>query len=96
MLFRSAQSGLCAAAASIATFAVNVSLTWTGLLAGLLTPGVGVGHLDLTGAEAGFFAPLSFTNGTIQLTNGTEAGSGVIDWYISYLPLNEDGLVVAA
>jgi len=89
-------SDLCAAAASIATVAVNVLLTWTGLLAGLLTPGVGVGHLDLTGAEGGFAAPLTMTAGTIRLINATDAVSGVIDWYIVYLPFADATVITAA
>jgi len=80
-----AQTFLCAAAASIAADAVNTLYTWTGLLAGLLTPGVGIGHLDLTGAEAGFTSPLTFTPGLIQLTGAVDALAGVVDWYLAYV-----------
>jgi len=89
-------SGLCAAAASIAALPVSTLLRWTGLLAGLLTPGVGLGHLDLTGAEAGFASPLVFGAGTVRLTNATSAVSGIIDWYITYLPLVDTTVVTAA
>jgi hypothetical protein len=87
---------LCAAAAAINAIAVNVLFTWTGLLAGLLTPGVGVGHLDLTGAEAGFTAPLTFVPGVIALTNATDAVTGVIDWFITYTPVAPGGVIVAS
>jgi len=92
-----AQTFLSAAAADIDTDAVNILYTWDGLLAGLLTPGVGIGHLDLTGAEAGFVSPITLVSGVIALTD-TTAGAvtgGLIDWYISYLPLNDTGLIVA-
>lgn len=79
------QTTICTAAASIAADAVNTLYTWTGLIAGLLTPGVGIGHLDLTGAEAGFANPLTFTAGTIELIGAVAAVSGVIDWYLCYI-----------
>lgn len=91
-----AQTVLCAAAASIDGDAVNTLYTWTGLIAGLLTPGVGIGHLDLTGAEAGFAHPITFTPGVIALTNAVDALSGVIDWYIVYLPMLSTGIITAA
>jgi len=86
-------TGLCAAAASIATLGVGTLFTWTGLLAGLLTPNVGLGHLDLTAAEAGFASPITLGTGSIRLTNAVSAVSGIIDWYIAYMPLRSDGVV---
>ena len=93
-----AQTGLCAAAADIDADAINTLYTWTGLLAGLLTPCVGIGHLDLTAAQAGFALPLTFTSGVIALTDATGVAvtGGLIDWYITYLPINTAGLIVAA
>lgn len=89
-------TALCDAAASIAADAVNTLYTWTGLLAGLLTPGVGIGHLDLTGAEAGFVSPLTLTAGVISLVNAVTAVSGVIDWYIAYLPFADATVITPA
>lgn len=89
-------TALCAAAASIAADAVNTLYTWTGLLAGLLTPGVGIGHLDLTGAEAGFASPIAMTAGVISLVNAVDALAGVIDWYITYLPMADTTIITAA
>ena len=89
-------TALCAAAASIAADAVNTLYTWTGLLAGLLTPGVGIGHLDLTGAEAGFANPITMTPGVISLVNAIDALSGVIDWYIAYIPMLDASVITAA
>ena len=91
-----ALTALCAAAAAINLDAVNTLYTWTGLLAGLLTPGVGIGHLDLTGAEAGFNSPITLTAGVISLVNGVTAVSGVIDWYVAYLPLLDASVITPA
>lgn len=87
---------MCAASAALNDTAQNVCLCWDGTLAGTIVVGVGVGHLDLTGTEAGFASPITCTPGTIHLTNATGMTSGVVDWYISYLPLTADGLIVAA
>lgn len=93
-----AQSDLSGPAADIDTFAVNTVFGWTGLIAGLLTPGVGIGHLDLTVAQANFLAPLTLWSGTIIVTDATAAAvtGGLVDWYISYIPFNAAGLIVAA
>ena len=91
-----ALTALCAAAASIANDAVNTLYTWTGLLAGLLTPGVGIGHLDLTGAEAGFASPITLTAGVISLVNAVDSVAGVIDWYITYLPFADATIITPA
>lgn len=88
-------SDLCAAAADISTLPAETLFTWTGLLAGLLTPCVGLGHLDLTGAEAGFVSPLTIVPGTINLINAVGGTTGVIDWYITYLPIGATSLIVA-
>ena len=76
--------------------AQNVCLQWAGTLAAAMVVGVGVGHLDLTGTEAGFASPITVTSGVIGLLVATGVTTGVVDWYISYLPLNADGLIVAA
>ena len=93
-----AQSDLSAAAADIDTDAINTLYTWTGLIAGLLTPCVGIGHLDLTGAQAMFTSPITLVPGTIIVTDATAVAvtGGLIDWYITYLPLLDAGLIVAA
>ena len=93
-----AQSDLCAAAADIDTDAINTVYGWTGLIAGLLTPGVGIGHLDLTAAQANFLCPLTVHTGTIIVTDATAAAvtGGLIDWYITYIPFLATGLIVAA
>ncbi len=81
-----AQVPLCAAAASIATDVAGTIYTWTGLVAGQLTPGGALGMSDVNGNSdwAGGFIVL--TAGAIQLTNAVDALAGVIDWYIMYLP----------
>ena len=83
------------AAASIANDAVNTMYQYSGLLAGLLTPGVGIGHLSCD-AELGFIDPITLCAGVISLVNGVDAVSGVIDWYIMYLPMADGTVIVAA
>jgi len=87
---------MCAASAALANTADNVCLQWGGTLAAAIVVGVGVGHLDLTGTEGGFASPITCTPGTIHLTNAVGMTTGVVDWYISYLPLTDDSLIVAA
>ena len=93
-----AQTEMCDSAADIDTDAINTLYTYTGLLAGLLTPCVGIGHLDLTGDQASFAHPITVTSGVIAVTDATGVAvtGGLIDWYITYLPLNALGLIVAA
>ena len=81
-----AQVGLCAAAASIATDVAGTIYTWTGLIAGQLTPGavLGISDVNANADWAGGF--ITLTAGIIQLTNAVDALAGVIDWYIMYLP----------
>ena len=91
-----AQTNMSAISAAINTVAQNICIGWDGALLGVPTVGAGIGHLDLTGAEAGFASPITCTSGTIRLVAAVGGTTGVIDWYISYLPLNADGLIVAA
>jgi len=93
-----AQTELADSAADIDLDAVNTLYTWTGLLAGLLTPCVGIGHMDLTGAQASIPTPIVLHSGVIAVTDVTAAAvtGGLLDWYIVYVPLMADGLIVAA
>lgn len=92
------QTELSDSAADIDTFAVNTLFTYTGLLAGLLTPCVGIGHLDLTGAQASIPTPIILNSGVIAILDATAAAvtGGLIDWYITYVPVMAAGLIVAA
>ncbi len=82
------------AAASIAADAVNTMYTYSGLLAGQLIPGPGIGHLACD-ADIGFINPITLCAGVISLVNAVNAVSGVIDWFICYLPF-ADGTVITA
>ena len=84
--------------ANIDTDAINTLYTWTGLLAGLLTPCVGIGHMDLSGAQASIPTPIILTSGVIAVTDATGVAvtGGLIDWYITYVPVMAAGLIVAA
>ena len=90
------QVPLCGAAASIATDAAGTIYTWNGLLAGQLTPGAVLGMSDpnANATWAGGFTTL--VAGVIQLTNAVDAVSGVIDWYVMYLPQVAGSLITAA
>ncbi len=78
---------LCAAAATIATDAAGTIYTWNGLLAGQLTPGAALGMSDpnANATWAGGF--LTLAAGVIDLDVAVDAVSGVIDWYVMYLPI---------
>ncbi len=90
-----ALTALAAAAASIANDAVNSMYTWSGLLAGQITVGPGIGHLACD-ADIGFINPITLCAGVISLVNAVSALSGVIDWYACYLPMADGTLIVAA
>lgn len=91
-----AQIPLCAAAASIAGDLAGTIYTWTGLLGGQLTPGavLGISDVNANSDWAGGFVTL--TAGVIQLTNAVDALSGVIDWYVVYLPQVAGSIITAA
>jgi len=84
---------LCLAAASIALDAAGTVYTWNGLLNGQLTPFDALGIADTTITWAGGF--LTLPAGVIHLVNGTDANSGVIDWYVLYLPQVAVSLITA-
>ena len=78
-----------------AAWAINTLLMWNGLLATALVASIGIGH-GATGVEtfAGF---LTFVPGVIRITNGGVLdGTGMVDWYISYVVCDPTSLIVAA
>ncbi len=80
-----AQVPLCLAAASIALDAAGTIYTWDGLLGGQLGPGAALGASDALATWAGGF--LTLVAGEIEITGAVDAVSGVIDWYLMYLPI---------
>ena len=80
-----AQVPLCAAAASIATDAVGTVYTYPlGTIAAVLAPSPAIGMADTaaTGWTGDYTLLLA---GIIAITNAV-ASTGVIDWYIAYIP----------
>jgi len=89
------QVPLCAAAASIAADAAGTIYTWTGLLAGQLTPGGALGMSDVNANSDWAGGVITLTAGAIELTNAVDAVSGVIDWYVLYLPQVTGSLITS-
>lgn len=87
-----AMTPLCAAAASIATDAVGTVYTYPlGTTAAVLAPTAALGYADT--AESGWTGDLSIlVAGIIAVTNAV-ASTGVIDWYIAYIPCTEASVV---
>lgn len=85
---------LCTVAVDISTDAVNTIYTWSGLIGGVLTPSIQIGAADLAATAQWSGGMLILVGGIIRITNAV-ASTGIIDWYISYLPL-QDGTIVTA
>ena len=85
---------LCAVtAASITTDAVGTFYTWNGLIAGVLTPGAVLGAQDMAAANTWGGALLVLTDGVINIDNAGGASTGIIDWYIRYMPMTPNAVV---
>lgn len=84
---------LCAAAASIATDAVNTLYVWDGTALGILAPAANLGVVD-AGEATWAAGPVILVAGVIRITNAV-ASTGIIDWYISYLPLADTTIIIA-
>lgn len=94
-----AQTPLCAAHATMINDPAGTIYYWSGLQAGLLVDNAAIaatsdeGWLDLTTTPwDGNY--ILVCPGVIAVTNAV-AGTGIIDWYISYLPLLDAGIVTA-
>jgi len=85
---------LCLAAAAINADAAGTIYTWDGLLGGQLAPGAALGASDALATWAGGFITLAA--GVIDLDVAVDAVSGVIDWYVMYLPIAAGAVITAA
>lgn len=90
---------LCDTHATMISDPAGTIYYWSGLVAGHLIDNGAVagtskeGYLDLTTSPwSGNF--ITLLPGVICVTN-TVPGTGVIDWYISYLPLLDEGVIAA-
>ena len=84
---------LCAPALTIAADPVNTLYVWDGTLGTALAPAAGIGTVDAGESTwvAGFILLVA---GTIRITNAV-GSTGIIDWYISYLPLVDTTIITA-
>lgn len=85
---------LCALAVSIAADVADTIYTWDGLLAGVLTPSVQIGAADLAVTAHWSGGMLILVGGIMSIVNAI-ASTGIIDWYVAYLPLEDTTLVTA-
>lgn len=88
-----AQTPLCVAAVSIANDAVGTLYVWDGTSLGVLAPAAALGTAD-AGEATWVAGPILLTAGIIAITNAV-VSSGIIDWYISYLPLVDTTIITA-
>lgn len=82
---------LCAAHAGINASAVDTMFGWNGAVGTALTSSA-VGSLELAAARTWAGAFLVLTAGVINIDNAA-ASTGIIDWYITYLPMSINGEV---
>ncbi len=86
-LVPAAQVPLCAVVgASIDTDAVDTMYRWNGTIAGALQV-TAVGAADVQAGDAWVGGLVVLTAGIINV-NTAVAGTGTIDWYITYLPMS--------
>jgi len=99
-----APANMCVIAVA-AAYALNTFLVWDGSLtavSGVLRATAAVGHSqssDSVGTPAtaeSWAGPILIVPGVIRITNGGANDiTGVVDWYISYIPLVPEATVVA-
>ncbi len=88
-----AQVPLCALALTLNADPVDSVYGWSGLLAGVLTVGAGVGMQELAATNTWTGGLMVLTAGVINVDNAIASTAGVIDWYITYIPVSADGAV---
>lgn len=87
---------ICALSASIATQGIGRILQMTGVAAGILTISLVVGK-RATGEATGLWASdvVILCPGVVQIVNATSAVTGVVDWYMLYVPTSPQSKVTA-
>lgn len=72
-----------------AAHAVDVILTWDGLLASVLAPTVGLGHGQSGPVESFDGGYILMLPGVVRMNNaGGADATAVVNWYMTYRPLN--------
>lgn len=90
------QIPLSGASLSIAGDVAGTIYTWTGILNGLLTVGAVLGISDVNATSDWAAGVITLPAGVINLITSADALSGVIDWYVMYLPQVAGSLITAA
>jgi len=92
------ETPLCAAAADIDTDAIGTLYSWDGLAASQLIPSAVLGAMGLIATSEWDGKFIILAPGVINVTDATAAAvtGGLIDWYITYLPLLDTGVITAA
>lgn len=86
-------NAMCAVSADIAADPVNTLYFWLGPLAAQLGP-TGAAALGVGNSTQSFgTVPVIVVPGTIGLVVSANAGGGVIDWFLYYIPLDTDSEV---
>jgi len=80
---------LCALHASLDTLVSGIIIGWNGIDGTALTESA-IGALDINAARTWAGGLIVLTEGVISVDNATPA-TGILDWYITYLPMSLDG-----
>ena len=84
---------MCALAVSLTGDVAGTLYGWDGLLAGVLNPSAGVGVMEMQAVNTWTGGFLILTDGVINIENAIASTTGVIDWYITYIPMSADGSI---
>ncbi len=82
---------MCALALTLNADPVDSIYGWSGLLAGVLTVGAGVGMQELAATNTWTGGFLILTDGVINVNNAIASTAGIIDWFITFIPMSADG-----
>lgn len=85
---------LCALALSLDTDVADTIVGWSGLIAGVLTASA-VGAMELAATNTWSGGLIVLTAGVINVDNAIASTAGVIDWYITYLPMSAGAAITA-
>lgn len=87
-----AQVPLCALCLSLNGDLPGTMYGWSGVIAGVLTASA-VGAMELAAVNTWSGGFIVLTAGVINVDNAIAGTTGIIDWYITYLPMSTDGEV---